>query len=142
MKNRLSIASIFLLVFLAGGISGWFLRPLPDPPQPNMIEKGGRRLWSNGSATERTSKFLTEFDRELALSADQIEKIRAIIEPTMEKYIRFDKEHLRLRKVAHDEAVEAILPLLDPAQQEKLESLNQSSNQRFQRALKNIAAPD
>ena len=138
MKNRLSIALVFLLVFLAGGVAGWFLRVPSEPPPPNIIEKGGRKLWSSGTATERTDKFMAEFDKELELRPEQIGGVRAIVESTMKKYIRFDKEHLRLRKVAHDEAVEAIRPLLEPQQQEKLDALDRSSNQRFQRAFRSV----
>ena len=140
MKNRLAIALIFLLVFLAGAVTGWVLRPQAPPPAEtkNMIEQGGRKLWTSGTAPQRAEKFLAEFDNALELTPEQRDGIRAIIEPTMQKYIRFEREHLRLRKIAHDEAVTAIRPLLDPEQQEKLDSLDRSSQQRFQRAFKNI----
>ena len=106
----------------------------------DMIDNpaGGRRLWNTGSAEKRTEAFLKEFTRALELTPEQITTIRPIVEDTMKQYIRYDREHLRLRKVAHDRAVEDIRPHLEPAQQAKLDDLNSSSQKRFGRAFRGV----
>lgn len=142
MRNKFSIALVFLVVFAAGGVTGWFLRPITRAPAgpPNMIDnpERGRKLWNSGAVGERAEAFLAEFTRELELRPDQVEALRPIVEAAMKQYIRFDREHLRLRKVAHDRAVEEIRALLDPAQQDKLDALDASSQKRFGTARKRV----
>lgn len=105
-----------------------------------MIDKpnGGRRLWSSGTLEQRVQAFMREFTEELDLTAEQIEEVRPIVEEAMKQYIRYDREHLRLRKAAHDRTVAEIREVMEPDQRRKLDELNASSQKRFGNALRRV----
>ena len=130
MKRVLQLSGFLLVVFVAGAISGWFLRPV------NMIDDAGKRQsWQSGTPEERAEAILSELTEELGLSESQVTTIRPIIEQNFRKSTKIDRERMRLRKTVHDETVTAIREHLDTEQVQKLNGLNDSSNRRFQRAM-------
>ena len=130
MNRRFQILVLLVVIFGAGLVMGWFLRPL------SMIDDPSRReRWQSGNPRERVDAFMEEFQKEITLSSEQVEGIRPLIEAFMQKSSRYKREYLRLKKEAHDETVSAIRQLLTPAQQQTLDDLNADSNKRFQRAL-------
>ena len=136
MNRRVQIILLLVLIFTAGLLTGWFMRPV----SLNMIEDASRRdRWQSGNPQERVVAFMAEFQEEITLSPEQAEDVRPLIEAFMKQTNRYKREQLRLRKKAHDETVAAIREILTPEQQDVLDALNATSNRRFQRAVQGPA---
>ena len=114
----------------------WLLRPEPEPSKVERAD-GGRATWRAGNAEQRVATFLAEFERQLELEAGQVEQMRPLIEEAMREHVRVDREHLRLKRKIHNGVVESLKAMMDEGQLERFKKIEEDSEQRFQRAVKN-----
>ena len=128
MKNWKSPIALYLfLVFISGSVVGALGYRIYNPPTARSV--GPRR-----GTEEFRRQYMEEMRSRLSLSPDQMEKLKAILDYTDERFTDARAQHNAMIRQLREDHVASVREILNPDQLPKYEVLRIEREQRAKRA--------
>jgi DNA anti-recombination protein RmuC len=126
MKSKLSIALLWAVIFVLGGVAGWFGNCIyrgTDITTATTDQKARKSPKTKEDKDRELQQVINDLTRNLQLDAAQQESLRNIFHETHLKYQELNQEFRPRYEMIRDESDDRIRKILHDDQRERFEEL-------------------